>query len=123
MTPAGFHPAQLDDLRQRRRLLVRDDRERLECLNRQPGRRLWIDELPNPVVELGPGRDLVAAGHLDQLKPPVVPGVGLLKLLQRLTPAVLGNRLTENVADLSRRHGLRRREDEGLDDRAHLLGR
>ena len=61
---ARLDAAQLDDLGQGDRLLVGDHGERLEGLDREPGRRARVEQLADPVVVLGARGDLVAAGDL-----------------------------------------------------------
>ena len=62
------HAANLGDLRRRDRLLVGDDRQRLERLHRQLLRRPLVEQSPDPLVQLGARDDLVAAGDLDELQ-------------------------------------------------------
>ena len=65
---AAADAADLGDLRRRDRLLVGDDRQRLERLHRQLLRRPLVEQLAHPFVQLGPRHDLVAARDLDDLQ-------------------------------------------------------
>ena len=100
------------------RLLVGDDRQRLERLHRQLLRRALVEQPAHPLVQVRPRDDLIAAGHLDQLQP-ARPLVVLLQLGERRLHVFL--RLgVEQLVDRLRRQRLGRREDQRLEDRLQL---
>ena len=65
------------------RLLVGDDRQRLEPLHGQLLRRALVKQPAHPLVQLRPRDDLIAAGDLDDLQPGTVLVVGLERLHRR----------------------------------------
>ena len=66
--PGRVDAANLADLRGRDRLLVGDDRQRFERLHGQLLRRPLVKQAADPLVKLGPRRDLIAAGDLGQVQ-------------------------------------------------------
>jgi len=66
---AARDAADVGDLRRRDRLLVGDDGQRLERLQRQLLRRTLVEQLANPLIQVGPGDNLKAARNLDDLQP------------------------------------------------------
>ena len=75
-----FTPRISRDLERRDRLLVGDDRQRLEPLHRQLLRRALVEQPAHPLVQLGARDDLIAASHFDQLQAGPVLVVGLQRL-------------------------------------------
>ena len=65
---AAADAADLGDLGGGDRLLVGDDRQRLERLHRELLRGPVVEQLAHPLVQLGPGHDLIAAGDFDHLQ-------------------------------------------------------
>ena len=110
--------ANLADLRGGDRLLVGDHRQRLERLHRQLLRRPLVEQAADPLVKLGSGRDLVAAGDLGQMQP----AASLVVVLQRLDGGehVFLGLVAEQLEQHLRRQRLGRREHERLDDRLQL---
>src|SRR5712691_5241983 len=60
----GLDPPEVDDLGQGDRLLVGHHRQRLQGLDRKARGGLGVEQLPDPVVVFGPGRDLPAPRYL-----------------------------------------------------------
>ena len=84
---------------------------------------LRVEQLADPVVVLGPGRDLVPARHLDELQAAAVARVVGLQLLERAPASASLGTPAQHLADLARRDRLRRGEDQRLQHRADLLRR
>ena len=89
--------------------------------DRQLLRRPFVKQPTHPVVQLGPGDDLEAAGHLDQLQAAAVAveagANGLDRRLHDLERAVV-----DQLDDRLRRQWFGRREDERFDDRLDVGG-
>jgi hypothetical protein len=118
-TPELLLTPRISAISARYRLLVGDDRERFERLHRQLGRRALVEQLADPLVQLGFRRDLVAPGNFDDLQAPgaivVRPHGGERGVDVFLRFAV------EQLVERLRRDGFRRREDQRLDDRFQVF--
>ena len=113
------HAADFGDLRRRHRLLVGDDGQRLERLDRQPLRGALVEQPPHPFVQLGTRDDLIAAGDFDQLQA-ARPIVVVLQRLERRLDVFLRLAL-EQLEEHLRRQRIGRRENQRFDDRLQLV--
>ena len=116
---AAADAANLGNLGRRDRLLVGDDRQRLERLHRQLLRRALVKQLADPLVQLGTRHDLVAARDLDELQTawPLVVGAHRRERGVDVLPRLAVEQLVERLG----RQRLGRREDQRFDDRLEMV--
>ena len=119
-TPEVFDAADVGDLGPGDRLTVGNHGQRLERLHRQLLRAALVEQPPHPFVEIRPGDDLIATGHLHQLQP-ARPLVVQFQLADR-GQHVLFRLAVEQLEQPLRRERIGRRKDQRLDDRLEFGG-
>ena len=117
---AAGDAANLGDFGGGDRLFVRDDRERLERLDRQLARRPLVKELSHPFVQFRARDDLVSTGDFDELEPsgPFVVRLHRGKCLVDIFARFGVEQLVQRLGC----HRFRRREDQGFNNGLEVIG-